>query len=93
MGKGTFFVPAANGLGIERPGDPEGVELEGPAPSGPTPAAAPVSVGFTYGYSSCSPLGIVGTVKPLRVSLVKPLAYLGPVNQTVIFYKCIEYLT
>jgi hypothetical protein len=43
--------------GIENiPSDPEGVERS--AHSGPEPRKGePVSVGFTYGYSRCSPSG------------------------------------
>ena len=74
--QGHVFCARRPRIEIEIPCDPDGVVLEGPTPSGPTPAPAPGSVGFTYGYSSCSPSGNEGTVKPLRVSLVEPVAYL-----------------
>jgi len=72
-GQGHALCARRPRIGIERPGDPEGVELDRPTPSGPIPAPAPVSAGLSY--SSSSPPGNEGTVKPLPVSLVKPAAY------------------
>jgi hypothetical protein len=73
VGKGTLFVPAAHGRRPLLPPDPAGFELFGPS------RADPFSMrhyrGFRPRLLMSLPCGEHGTVKPLRVAVVEPVAY------------------
>jgi hypothetical protein len=70
----AFCAPPPTDRSPTDPADPEGVD-----PFGPSRAESffrrTVTVDFTHGYSCSSLAGSTETVKPLRVSLVEPVAY------------------
>jgi len=55
VGKGTLLCPPPTDGAPMDPADPEGVERS--APPGPRVFRWTVTVGFTHGYSCCSPAG------------------------------------